>query len=163
MDLSAWTDAECVEAIMNMRRERISRAIPRVRFVARLKRAGYELSAAEYAAVEDSPAHPTSIVHVRKGLTQCAERAFDPLPDVYQGAPVRLMTECLADARKEQGLSFDQVADAITAMGHPITRDQYRAIEQGMTRKVPIEVILYAAIHMQVPGRSLFPQLDWEG
>jgi hypothetical protein len=159
MDHAEWTDPQCVQAIMNMRRERIQRAIPRVRFVARLKRAGYELSAAEYGAIEDAPL--TGLEHARKGLTDAAQRAFNPLPDVYQDAPVRLMTERLAEARNDQDISFDQMADAITAMGYPITRDQYRAIEQGMTRKVPIEVILYAGMHLQIPGQALFPQLEW--
>jgi hypothetical protein len=152
------TDAECVTAIIELRRERITRDIPRVRFVARINRAGYGISTAEYSAMEDAPA--LGIDHVRNGIIPAAQKAFDPAMDLDSGDPVTRVTQLMSQYRSQHGMSHDQLATEITKMGYSISRDQYRAIEQGMTRKVPYEVILYSAIILGIPANDLDPRLE---
>ena len=152
------TDADCVAAIIEIRRERTARDIPRVRFVARINRAGYGISTAEYSAMEDAPA--LGIDHVRHGIVPAAQQAMDSAMDLDSGDPVTRVTQLMSQYRSQRGMSHDQLATEITKMGYPISRDQYRAIEQGMTRKVAFEVILYTAIILGIPANDLDPRLE---
>jgi hypothetical protein len=67
----------------------------------------------------------------------------------------------MSDYRTDQSLSYGQIAAEITGMGYSISRDQYRSIEQGMTRKIPYEVILYSAIILKIPVESLDSRLEY--
>jgi hypothetical protein len=151
-------DGQCVTAIIELRRERTTRDIARVRFVSRINRAGYGISTAEYSAMEDAPA--LGVQHVRNGILDAARKAFDPAMDLESGDPLIRATELMNQYRTEQGLSHDQIASKITEMGYRISRDQYRSIEQGMTHKVPYEVILYAAIYLGIPANVLDARLE---
>lgn len=63
----------------------------------------------------------------------------------------------LRDARLARGYTWHAVASMIESeYGYRITEDQYRACEQGLTRKVPLDVVIYAARVLDLEGPDVF-------
>lgn len=158
MDYTAWDDRQCFEAIADIRTRRTALGIPPARFVSKINRAGYSITVTEYRTIENAPLRGRD--HVRAGFLDAAERAFEPMPQVHQDANIRKITETLAQYRRDQSLTYEQVADIITDRGYPITRDEYRSIEQGTTKRVSLDVVIHAAAFLRIPAHELFPELD---
>lgn len=65
--------------------------------------------------------------------------------------------EALTRGRCARGYSrSDLAAEIESTYGYRITEDQYRACEQGLTRKVPLDVILYAAKILDLDAAMIF-------
>jgi hypothetical protein len=57
---------------------------------------------------------------------------------------------------------IEELTEFITSQSpeFPVTYFQYRAMENGQTKDVPIHVILSAAVLLGIPAHELFPELD---
>lgn len=63
----------------------------------------------------------------------------------------------ITTGRCARGYSRAELASMIeTEYGYRITEDQYRACEQGLTRKVPLDVIIYAAKILDLDSAYVF-------
>lgn len=157
-DYSAWSDMQCVNAIIQARTRRTTLDMPRVLVVRRINQAGYAIGMSEYSGMENAPAR--YIDHVRKGILPALNQALDlsvPLPGESDS---ERLTRLLFHYRLQSNDSYESVAAAVTNRGYPITRDQYRAIEQGLTRKIPFDVAIGAATYLGIPAHELIPSLQ---
>jgi hypothetical protein len=57
---------------------------------------------------------------------------------------------------------IEELTEFITSQNpdFPVTYFQYRAMENGQTKDVPVHVILSAALLLGIPAHELFPELD---
>lgn len=63
--------------------------------------------------------------------------------------------------RIDRSISMERLTLWMTDHGFPINYHQYLAIEDGRTKCVPADVIVLAALYLEIPGHELFPQLDF--
>lgn len=65
--------------------------------------------------------------------------------------------QALITGRCARGYSRAELAAMIEqTYGYRITEDQYRACEQGLTRKVPLDVVIYAAKILDLDSAMIF-------
>ena len=75
-------------------------------------------------------------------------------------APVKETRDILYDLRQARNMSKAQTALAISEeTGYYFTEDMYRAIEQGMTKQVPLWVILAFMKVYDVLPDDMFPSI----
>lgn len=153
-----WSDGECVNAILELRAKRLAQDIPKVRLVSRVNRAGYDITTAEYSVFEDTPLRGAP--HIRRGILDALAQAFDPDVDLNESDPLIRATELMFRYRTKLHMTHDQIARELAGQGHAVSPAQYRAIEQGMTLKVPYGVIVSAAKVLGIPARELLPELE---
>lgn len=63
--------------------------------------------------------------------------------------------------RSDQNVAIETLTQFIgTQSGVPMTFYQWRAIRNGMSKNVPVHVIILAAQFLGIPTHELFPTLD---
>ncbi len=87
----------------------------------------------------------------------------DPLVQEVM-ATMQEIRESRINPESSQPYTKEDVAEYIEqTFGYRITADEYRAIEQGLTKRPPLQVILYFAHMFQVPAHVMFAQLGEYG
>ena len=76
-------------------------------------------------------------------------------------ATARIM-EVIRKYRADQGVGIETLTTKITELNpdFPCTYFQYRAMESGQTKDVPVHVVLSAAVFLGIPAHEIFPELD---
>jgi hypothetical protein len=129
-----------------MRRDRLNipnMTVPRV--VKGLGRLDYEMTVAEYKELERVPFNHLDLI--RSGVVGLVYRVLNgDLPaytnsDKYTQAVMRLIKE----KREAYEYTYKDMAEMISAKGSQLTEDEYRTMEQGITKNVPVSVALRAA------------------
>lgn len=84
------------------------------------------------------------------------------MPYFTQPDTTARIMDVIRNARANQGIGMEALTDQITARypEFPVTYFQYRAMENGQTKDVPVHVILSAAVILGIPAHELFPELD---
>lgn len=157
-DPSEWTDTECVLAGRELRRNRLNAvSMTYNRMLRGLKRLGWDnITPEQYKETERNPINQTAVI--RAGLVRDATRVIrGDLPaytnsDLYTQAAMRV----IMGHREQQRLGYDELAEAITSMGEPITKDEYRTMEQGLAKHVPVSVVLRAVTALEIPWDIFF-------
>lgn len=162
-DATLWTDTECVNAAHMMRRDRLNNhnmTVPRV--VRGLLRLGYEISVADYKEVERNPYN--NMQFIREGVVGLSYRVFEgDLPaftntDKFTQGVVKV----LRDRREDLKMRYSEVAAGISDLGDPgfsVTADEYRTMEQGINKNVPVSVAVRAAIVLGIPAYGLLGEV----
>lgn len=145
-DPEDWTDTECVLAAKAMRRDRLNipnMTVPRV--VRGLARLDYEMTVAEYKDLERTPFEHVDMI--RAGVIGLVYKVLvGDLPaytnsDKYTQAVMALIKK----GREEYEYSYADMAEMISSRGSQVTEDEYRTMEQGITKNVPVSVVMRAA------------------
>lgn len=70
--------------------------------------------------------------------------------------------EVIRKYRAEQALGIEELTLKITNKypDFPVTFFEYRAMERGQTKNVPVHIVLAAATLLGIPAHELFPELD---
>lgn len=69
----------------------------------------------------------------------------------------------LASKRGEMGWTQKQTAEHLEEVwNYRITYDEYRCLEQGFTKRVPLAVVLYLGMSWGMYADQLFPTLNGE-
>lgn len=72
----------------------------------------------------------------------------------------QMVMATLQEARNEAGYNYAQVAEYLQDhKDYRITPDEYRAMEQGLTKRVPLIVVIYLAAHYGIGPERLLPML----
>lgn len=61
--------------------------------------------------------------------------------------------------RMMRGMKPDELVNQIVASGYAVTLNQYMACEDGRTQRVPLDLVITAAMILEIPSATLFPQL----
>lgn len=70
-----------------------------------------------------------------------------------QSAGTAAIMAIISEARARNGLTFSDMATLIESeYEYRITPDEYRACEQGFTKRVPLDVVIYAGtiLHLRL-------------
>lgn len=74
-------------------------------------------------------------------------------PDTYQ--VMRVITY----ARLQHGITLDDMAQRIEQRGHRITTYEYKAIENGLTKRVPLDLVIILARILDLSANDLFHEV----
>jgi len=75
----------------------------------------------------------------------------------------QMVMQVLKDKREELAWSRMQVSEHLyETHGYRISPDEYRSLEQGLTRRVPLPVVIYLGMAWGLMSHQLFPMLDGE-
>jgi hypothetical protein len=140
-----WTDTECVMAAKAMRRDRLNipnMTVPRV--VRGLARLDYEMTVAEYKELERVPFDHVELI--RSGVIQLVYRVLTGDLPAYRNSDkyTQSVMALIKEAREAEEYSYADMAEMISNRGAQITEDEYRTMEQGITKHVPVSVVFRA-------------------
>ncbi len=156
-----WVDTEATLAVHVMRRDRLNHpnmSVPRI--VKGLARLDYVITVAEY---KDLERYPYNNLHlVREGIVSLVYRVLrGDLPaytnsDKYTQA---VMAEIKA-VREARGYKYADMAKGVSALGDQVTEDQYRTMEQGITKDVSVSLVIRAALALEISPVQLFSDME---
>lgn len=140
-----WTDTECVMAAKAMRRDRLNipnMTVPRV--VRGLARLDYEMTVAEYKELERVPFDHVELI--RSGVIQLVYRVLTGDLPAYRNSDkyTQSVMSLIKEARETAEYNYAEMAEMISSRGAQITEDEYRTMEQGITKHVPVSVAFRA-------------------
>jgi hypothetical protein len=80
------------------------------------------------------------------------------LPFTNQDPNTEAVMQAIKAERDAQGKSYTDIVNALAeTFDYTMTADQYRACEQGLTRRVPLVVILAVGHILMMPSELLLP------
>lgn len=84
------------------------------------------------------------------------------MPYFTQPEPTARIMELIRAYRGAQGIGIEQLTLSLSELHpeFPLTYFEYRAMESGQTKNVPVHVVLGAATFLGIPAHELFPELD---
>lgn len=77
-----------------------------------------------------------------------------------QSKDTRAVMTVLSFHRQKWAITYRRMAEFIENEGYRITGDEYRACEQGLTKRVPLDVVIYAARVLGIEPDVLFIESD---
>lgn len=140
-----WTDTQCVLAAQAMRRDRINTNMTVPRVIKGLARLDYEMTVAEYKALERNPFDYRELI--RSGVVGLVYRVLSGDLPAYTNSDqyTQSVMKLLKIHREEYEYTYADVAEMISNLGYQVTQDEYRTMEQGIAKNVPISVVMRAA------------------
>jgi hypothetical protein len=154
------SDKDVITTMLGIRSARLTQNIQLARFVRSLNRRGYPIEHAEYLDIETYPlkARP----HIENDLVTYAAAVLNDTraanTSAVQSPASQRATQVLARARLSLGLTYDDVAHALTTEYQvPTSTAQYRTAEQGIMKSPPFDMIISAAHFLGVPIGDICP------
>lgn len=145
--------AECIREVRNHRQ---TRNLTFPRFVRALNRAGYEISTEDYKIIERAP--KLGLVHVQEGILTYVAKVLNAarVSGSVQDAATEHAMVVIGAARREKGMSFQDMSIALGNAGVDFSEASYRTAEQGIMREVPVAVIAASKYILDIPAEKLF-------
>jgi hypothetical protein len=156
-DPADLTIAEIKELMEQLRRDRTNKGITLPRFVRALNKAGYDIDLSKYKDCEKKPG--VAADHVREYLFTYAYKVLNTtrVQDSVQSAATEYAMGKISEARITHGHTYAAFARRLRSARHvAITEHEYRAMEQGMTKTVPWDLIEACVYVLVLDPREVF-------
>lgn len=152
----AFTDVDKIQFMRNLAEQRRERQIAIPRFVRALNKAGYDIPLAVYKECEMLPGQ--AIDQINNGMLVYAYRVLNAVrvQNSVQGKHTSNAMKTIAERRVAKNFDYFHMAEELNSVGVKVTEAEYRAAEQGMTKIVSFELIIEAALILDLDPADLY-------
>lgn len=152
----AFTDVDKITFMRNLAEQRRERQIAIPRFVRALNKAGYDIPLAVYKECEMMPGK--AIEQINNGMLVYAYRVLNAVrvQNSVQGKHTSAAMRKIAETRVAKNYDYFHMSEELNSVGVKVTEAEYRAAEQGMTKIVSFELIIEAALILNIDPADLY-------
>lgn len=153
---AAFTDVDKVQFMRDLAEHRRERQIAIPRFVRAMNKAGFDVTLSDYKACEMMPGK--AIEQIDKGMLIYAYRVLNAVrvQNSVQGKHTSAAMKAIAERRVAKNFDYFHMSEELNSVGVKVTEAEYRAAEQGMTKIVSFELIIEAALILDLDPADLY-------